>query len=251
MSDIILKVQTRNQDSDKSLNSLRQDGQIPAVFYGTKTKPVPLRVDYLTFQKVFAEAGENTVLSLEINNKKKQVLIKDVQYHPVTDRFVHIDFLAIDVTKKITAMVPFKFTGVSKAVKEDGGILIKSIDEMEVECLPTDLPKNIEVSIEVLNTFDDMIKIGDLSIPAKVEISLNKDDVVATVTPPRSEEELEELDDEVKEEVEDVEGVKKEEPEAEATESEAAAAPEKKEPSPAETSGDQGEKKEKKYEKSS
>jgi len=215
MSEITLKVKTRDQDSKESLNSLRQAGQIPAVFYGIKNKPVSLLVDYLPFEKVFAEAGENTVLSLEIGNKKEQVLVKDVQYHPVTDRFLHVDFLAIDVTKKITAMIPFEFVGVSKAVKDEGGVLVKSIDEIEVECLPTDLPKEIEVNVELLNTFDDVIKVGDLEIPDKVEISLKEEDVVATVTPPRSEEELDELNEEVKEEVEDVEGVKKEEPDVE------------------------------------
>jgi len=238
MSDIILKVQTRGKDTDKSLKSLRKDGQIPAVFYGNKAKPVSLLIDYLTFQKVFTEAGENTVLSLEINNKKEQVLIKDVQYHPVTDRFIHVDFLAIDVTKKITAMVPLEFIGASKAVKDDGGVLVKSIDELEVECLPTNLPKNIEVNIESLATFDDMIKVSDLSIPAEVKIFLNEDDVITTVTPPRSEEELDELDEEVKGEVEDVEGVKKEEPsvgeEGEATDSEAEPVSEKKEEGKAE-----------------
>jgi len=229
MSDITLKVQTRKKEAGKSLNSLRQAGQVPAIFYGNKAKPISLVVDYLSFQKVFAETGENTVLSLEIDGQKKKVLVKDVQYDPVTGSFLHVDFLAIDVTKKITATIPFEFIGSSKAVKEDGGVLVKSIDEMEVECLPTDLPKEIKVSIDLLNTFDDVIKVGDLNIPAKVSISLNKDDVVATVTPPRSEEELEELDEEVKGDVEDVEGVKKEEPEAEATESEAEATPEKKE----------------------
>ena len=229
MPEIILNAQVRKKEEKGSLNSLRGKGLIPVVCYGAKIKSLPLVVEYLSFQKVFAEAGENTVISLDFDNKKNKVLVKDVQYHPVTGRFMHVDFLAVDITKEITAMVPLDFIGVSKAVKDDGGVLVKNIDEIEVECLPTSLPKEINVHIESLKTFDDVIKVGDLAIPEQVKISLNKDDIVATVTPPRSEEELEKLNEEVKEEVESVEGVKKEEPELEATETEAGAKPEKKE----------------------
>lgn len=210
MADLEIKTTTR-KETGKGLNKLRAAGQIPGVFYGAKSKPAHLTVEYLPFQKVFQEAGENTVIDLDVAGKKKKVLIKDVQYHPVTGDFIHLDFFEVDVTKKITAAIPLEFTGVSKAVKDEGGVLVKSIDEIEVECLPADLPKNITVDISPLNTFEDVIKIGDLDIPANVSVALEGGNVVATVTPPRSEEELEQLDEEVKEEVEDVEGVKKEE----------------------------------------
>lgn len=211
MSDLQIKTEIR-KEVGKGLKQLRTAGQIPGVFYGAKSKPVSLSVESLLFEKVFREAGENTVIDLDIAGKKKKVLIKEVQYHPTTGDFIHIDFFEVDVTKKITATVPLEFTGESKAVKDEGGVLIKSIDEIEVECLPGDLPKNIIADISSLNTFEDVIKISDLDIPAAVEISLEGDNVVATVTPPRSEEELDQLDEEVKEDVEGVEGVKKEEP---------------------------------------
>ncbi|NQV12868.1 MAG: 50S ribosomal protein L25 [Parcubacteria group bacterium] len=211
MSDLQIKAKAR-EEVGKGLVKLRAADQIPGNFYGAKSKPVSLSVEYLPFKKVFQEAGENTVIDLDVDGKKKKVLVKEVQYHPTTSNFIHIDFFEVDVTKKITAAIPLEFTGESKAVKDEGGVLVKSIDELEVECLPADLPKNITVDISSLDTFEDVIKVGDLDISAAVSVSLDKKNVIATVTPPRSEEELDELDEEVKGDVEDVEGVKKEEP---------------------------------------
>ena len=123
------------------------------------------------------------------------------------------------MTEKMRTKVSLNFIGRSKAVKE-GGVLVKNLEEIEVECLPLDLPHEIKVDISKLKTFDDVIKIEDLAIPPKVKILENKDEIVATVTPPRTEEELKALEEEVEEKVEEVEGVKKEEvsPEAETEE---------------------------------
>lgn len=233
MAEILLKTETR-KDVGKNLDNIRKKGQAPGVLYGSKTKSTPLVLDGLALQKAYDAAGENTIIYLELNGKKIGVLIKAVQRHPVTDRIIHVDFYEIDMTKIITAYVPLNFYGESKAVKEGGGTLVTSIDEIEVECLPADLPKEIDVDISTLETFDDVVNIGNIHIPENVKSLFDKKRVVATVSPPRSEEELKELEEEVKEEVEEVEGVEKEEPELEATEQEAEAAPEKKDKKPEE-----------------
>jgi large subunit ribosomal protein L25 len=213
-------------------------------------KPISLSVNYLEFKKIFDEVGESTMFELVIDGKeRKNVLVKDVQYNPVSLNYDHIDLYQVKMTEKITANVELLFEGVSLAVKDAGGVLVKNIDEVEVEALPADLPKEIVVDISSLKTFEDVIKIDDLDIHSKAEILNEKDEIVATVSPPRSEEELKELDEEAEEKVEDVEGVEKEEPEEEATESEAAAAPEKKDENAEEGKEDKGNKEGKKEEK--
>ncbi len=240
MPEINIKAEIR-AESQKNNNELRLQDKIPAVVYGNKIKTTPLVFEYNSFKKAYNEAGESTIIMLEVQGKKRGVLVKEIQYHPVTDKIIHADLYEVDMLKKITTFVPLQFFGQSKAVKDEGGTLVASIDEIEVECLPKDLPKEIKVDISPLATFENVIKISDLDIPQGVEVTLDKKEVVATVTPPRSEEELKELEEEVKEDVKGVEGVEKPEEEMEATESEAAAKEEKKE----ETAGEEAKEKSK------
>ena len=207
-----MKLNAKKRDLKKSVNKLRINKQIPAILYGKKIKSQPLKVNYLEFANIYKEAGESTIIELNIDKKTKNTLIKNIQFHPVTDNILHIDFYQINMKEKITANVELKFTGISKAVKDEEGVLVKNIDEIEVECLPANLPKEIIVDISPLETFEDVIKIKDLPISQDIKVDLDPQEVVATVTPPRSEEELEALKEDVEENVEDVEGVKEEEP---------------------------------------
>lgn len=235
MEKIELKA-TRRAVFGGKVKSLRRKNQIPAILYGHELKnSLPLAVNYLDFQKLYNEVGESMIFNLVIDDKeKKNVLIKDIQFDPVNSKYNHIDFYQVKMSEKITAKVNLVYTGESSAVKESGGVLVKNFDVIEVECLPADLPKEIKVDISPLKTFDDVIKVSDLNIPSEVKVLVDKNEVVATVTPPRSEEELKALDEEVTEKVEEVKGVKKEEPKLEATEQEAEAAPEKKDEKKAE-----------------
>lgn len=237
MEKISIVAKTRT-DFGKKLGAHRREGEIPAILYGHGIKSKPLFVDCLTFQKVYKEAGESSIVEVTLDEKeKKNVLIKDVQKDPVTERFLHVDFYQVKLTEKIKAKVALTFFGSSPAVKEKGGILVKNIDEIEVEALPADLPKEIKIDVSSLREFVDVIKIKDLSISPKVTVLAKAEDVVVTVTPPRTEEELKALEEKPEEKVEEVEGVKKEEgamAKPEATEQEAAAKPEKKEEKKAE-----------------
>jgi large subunit ribosomal protein L25 len=230
MEKIELKAKTRTILGDR-VKSLRKQKQIPAVLYGHGIKnSLPLVVNSLDFRRLYKKAGESTIFSLLIDDKeKKNVLIKDIQFDPVNSDYNHIDFYQIKMSEKITAKVDLSFVGEAPAVKEKGGVLVKNFDVIEVECLPLDLPREIKVDISSLKTFDDVVKISDLNISKKIKVMADLNEVVATVTPPRSEEELKSLEEEVIEKVEEVKGVKKEEPKPEATEQEAAASPEKKE----------------------
>ncbi|MEW6407972.1 MAG: 50S ribosomal protein L25 [Patescibacteria group bacterium] len=232
MKKISLAAKTR-KEVGKKLNLLRQENKIPAILYGHNIKSYPLFVDNFAFSKIFKLAGESSIIELLIDDKeKKNVLIKDIQKDPRTDKFLHIDFYQVKLTERIKANVPLVFFGEAQAVKEKGGVLVKNIDEIEVEALPSDLPKEIRVDISSLKDFSDVIRIKDLDISAAVEVLTKQEEIIATTTPPRSEEELEKLKEKVEEKVEEIEGVKKEKGAAqapEATETEAAAKPEKKE----------------------
>lgn len=197
----------------KKVNKMRREGIIPAVLYGKEIKPASLSVDKKEFQKVYKEAGENALIDLKIDNEDlKKVLIADPQIDPVTSIPIHVDFHQVKLTEKVQADVPLSFMNEenSPAIKELEGTLIKDKDTIEVECFPQDIPHSIEVDVSRLKTFEDMIRVSDLSVPSNVKVLDEADEVVVTVMPPRSEEELQGLEEEVVEDVEKVEVEEKE-----------------------------------------
>lgn len=192
----------------------RHMGWIPAVVYGHGLKNQHIQIENKQFGVVLAEAGQSSLIDLEVAGAKKgdvnTVLIRDVQYHPVRGHILHVDFYQPRLDELITADVPIRFIGESPAVKDMGGVLVKALDELEIEALPVDLPRDIEVDISSLTNFELSIKVADLQLPPRVKIKHEPDDVVVLVQPPRSEEEISQLSEEVKEDVTAVEGVKDE-----------------------------------------
>ena len=213
MEKIELQAQIR-QSVGKSLNSLRKDGFLPSVVYGHGFETLPIQLRYKDFEKAFKAAGESTLINLKIGDKEEPTVIKDVQRDPVTDQIIHADFYKVNLKEKIKAKVPVVFIGESEAVK-GGGILVKTVSELEVEALPQDLPHELSVDISVLNSFGDEIKIKDIKVLDDVKIEANPEDVVALVQEPR-----EEKAEEVAPSVEEVEVIKKEPSAAEAMEGE-------------------------------
>lgn len=208
---IALDAKTREVFGKKN-KGLRKQGMIPAVLYGTGTENLSLEVPAIEFSKVYKQAGENTLIDLSIDGKnKKKVLIQEVAKHFMKDEPVHVDFYAVDLTRKINAAIPLHFLGTSSAVKESGGTLIRNITEIEISALPTNLPQYFEVDISPLKTFEDLIRVEDLKVPEDVEFLTNPEEVIAKVEAPRTTEELEALEetvpsDEEKEAIEAVAG---------------------------------------------
>jgi len=220
MSDeIILEAQTRKV-SGKEVEKIRRNNMIPAVVYGHGVNSVSLAVGYQVFDKVYKHAGESSLVDLVVDkNKPVKALIQSVQRDPVTEKIIHVDFHQIKMTERISAEVKINFVGESKAVKEMGGILVKNLDKIKIECLPQDLINEIEVDISQLNTLDDIIRVKNLKMPDKVTIKDKPEDVVINVQEPRGEEELKELEEKVEEKVDDIERVEgKKEDEDEETE---------------------------------
>jgi large subunit ribosomal protein L25 len=191
---------------------------VPAILYGGKKKNKMLWVNRKEFQKLYEDVGESTILKLVIEGSKpeeEKVLIYDIQNHPLRGDCRHIDFYRVDMKKEIETDVELIFEGEVPAVKELGGVLVKNIDEIEVRCLPKDLPSEIKVDLGQLKTFDDTIAIRDLKLPSGVKVDLEPETVVALVSPPRTDAELEQLEETVEADVSQVEGIKEEAAEAE------------------------------------
>jgi len=214
-----LKVKTRNI-LGKKVKFLRKKGILPGAFYGPRTKPTVIEMDYNEFEKVFEKAGESTIIKLKLKDSKnkerestKNVLVYGIERDPLTDKLIHVDFYVVRMDKPITAEIPLVFEGESAAVENLDGTLVENIKKIEVEALPADLPHEIKIDISSLETFDDVIHIKDIKIDKKVKILAELEDVIVSITPPRTKEELAALEEEVEEKTEEVEKVGEEEAE--------------------------------------
>jgi len=211
MISITAKIRTNR---GKKVGKLREKDVLPAVLYGPAVKKaVPVELDYKTFEKVFKEAGESSLVSLEIENHKSYpVLIHDIQRNPLTGKIIHVDFYQVSLEQELVAKIPLVFEGIPLAVKDSGGTLVRNISEVEVKALPKNLPKEIKVEVSGLKTFEDNVKISDLKLPAGDKVLKEPEEIIAAVLPPEKvEEELKAPIEEKVEEVAKVEKPKKEE----------------------------------------
>lgn len=198
------------KETGKKTRAIKESGKIPAVVYGHGVKNVLLEIDYREFQDIFKEAGESSLIELNIEGEKEKrpVLVHEIQKDPVTDKFIHIDFFQASLKEEVQVKVSLVLEGVSLAVKDLGGTLVKNISEIEVKALPQNLPHEIKISISGLNTFEDHILVKDLILPPGVKASAKPDEIVVSVAPPAKVEE--ELALPVEEKVEEVEKIEKE-----------------------------------------
>lgn len=172
-----LKVQVREKNEKLASDFMA------GVVYGQSMENVLIKIKTNDFIKVYGQAGESNLINLEIEgNGTFQVLVKEVQKDVVKDFFIHVDFYKVDMNKELTAEIPLEFVGESKAIKEQGALLNKSIDKVSVECLPQDLVDHIDIDISILVNVGDAIFIKDINVPKGIKILNNADDVVATVT---------------------------------------------------------------------
>ncbi len=196
-----IKLKAKKRDIlGKQVAVLKRQGLIPVVLYGKGKDNISLTVERKDFERAYKLSGGSTLVLLEIEgDKAKNVLVKDVQRDPVQDKVIHADFYQVKMSEKITATVPLNFIGDAKAVIDLSGSLITNKSELEVECLPADLPHELEVDISVLEDFDSVIHVEDIKVPEGVEVKDDIEEAVAFVEPPRSEEELAELEEPVEE----------------------------------------------------
>ena len=198
---------------------LRRAGQIPAVLYGRKIEPVLLSVNTKDLEQILKKGSFGQfILNLVIQNGKKMTkpaIIKELQTHPVSGSLIHIDFYEVDMKRQIKVMIPVVTTGKAVGI-EEGGLLNIVRRELEVFCLPGDIPEAIEIDISELG-IGDSIHLEDVPLGENVEVAADVNYTVVTVLSPKVEEEV------VEEEEEELEG---EEEGAEGEAAEAKAEPE-------------------------
>lgn len=218
-----MQLQAKIRNPQASPKRLIKQGEIPAELYGHKLKNLHLSVNANEFARVLRAAGESTLIELVAEDgSRHNVLIHDIQKHFLTSRPIHADFYEVSMTEKLRARVALEYIGESRAVRDLGGVLIKALNDLEVECLPADLPHSIPVEISVLAEFGQTIHVKDLKVSDKVKVLTSGEEVVAKVQEPRA------AEVEAEKPLEDVSTVEGAAESPAATEGEAAAEPEKK-----------------------
>ena len=187
----MFEIKTENRDIKINPKSFRSQGKIPAVFYGAKKTSTPILMDNIQFNKVWKEAGESSIVTLKTPEGDLDVVIHDIQFDPVKDEPVHVDFYVVDKNKPIEVEVPLEFTGVSPAVKDLGGTLVKVLHELTIEALPKDLPHSLTVDISVLAEIDSNISAKDIILPAGVTLITKEGEIIALISEAMKEEEIE------------------------------------------------------------
>lgn len=193
MEQVKIKAQKRDETGKKIAKNLRRQGMIPAVVYKKGEGAVSISVPERDFiHALHTAAGENVIISLEIDNagkkdQSKTAIIKEIQNHPLKDSVLHIDFQEISLTETITVKVPIETRGEAVGIKRDGGVLEHVLWELEIECLPTDIPQKIEINIEKLEIGKE-IQVKDIVLPPNIKVLNNPDAIVISVGAPMAEE---------------------------------------------------------------
>ena len=189
-----LNANVRKSTGNSPARELRRSGLIPAVLYGPQTEPVLLSVSVKDLEQVFKKGNVGSmILNLVIQNGQqvtKPAMIKELQSHPVSGNFIHIDFYEIDMNRKINVMIPVVTVGTSKGV-EEGGLLQIVRRELEVLCLPGDIPEAIEIDITDLD-IGDSIHMEEIPLGENIELLSDANFTVVTVVSPKVEEVAEE-----------------------------------------------------------
>lgn len=184
------KLKATARDAKIKLAGVRKEGLVPAVYYGKKESSTPVSVNARDFKKIWKEVGETTTFELETPKGVVDAMIYYVQLDPIKNEPLHIDFYVVEKGQKVEVEVPLEFIGVSPAVKDLNGILVKVLHEITVEGEPKNIPHEIEIDISVLATLEDQILAKDIVLPKGVELVIEPEEVVAAISEAEAEEEV-------------------------------------------------------------
>jgi large subunit ribosomal protein L25 len=189
MAEIVVNAKGRDDRGKNAARRLRREGLVPGIVYGGKGGSIAIAVDPEALQKVLrSEAGRNTILKLDIAGAgATNAILKDLQIDPIKDSLLHADFYRIAMDVAIRVTVPINIRGEARGVKVDGGILELITREIEVECLPGDIPERIDVDVSDLG-LNGALRVSDLPASAKVKILESPDQVVVHVVSVKEEE---------------------------------------------------------------
>jgi len=183
-----LKATKRDILGGKTRN-LRKQGLVPAELYGREAENLHLSVSEKDFRRVFAEAGESTIIDLEVDGEMYPVLVNDFQKDPISRNFISVDFYRVRMDEKISAPVDIEIVGEAPAVKEKGGMLVRAMEEAEVEALPANLPHKLIVDVSGLTEIGQSVFVKDIQTKGNFRILVSPETVIATVSEIPEEEE--------------------------------------------------------------
>jgi large subunit ribosomal protein L25 len=181
---VTLTAEARQGGGKSAARALRRAGKVPAVVYGHGDETRALTVDAHALQKLLASISvENTIIDLSVDGgKATPALIREVQYHPTRMEVLHLDFYQVHAGEKIHLVIPVRLHGTPKGVRDEGGVLQQVLHELNVECLPRDIPEGIDIQIDDLG-IGDSVSIRELDVP-NVKILNDEDLTICSVTPP-------------------------------------------------------------------
>ncbi len=187
MEKVVLKAKKRDVVG-KQVRALRRAGELPAVLYGRHIKPLNIALDAHSATQILAKLTSSSLVTVEVDGNGYPALVREKQRNFIKNTLLHVDFLAVSLTEKINANVSIQLEGVAPAVKDFNAILVPGLTELEVECLPTDLPERIVVDISGLKEIGDGLYVRDLIISDKVEVLNDPDELIVVATAMAAEE---------------------------------------------------------------
>ncbi len=212
MEKVILHA-THRKVTGKQVNALRRSGQLPGVMYGHNIDSTAISMDLHDAALLLNTLTASSLVTIELDGKEHAALVREKQRDYIKGTLKHVDFQVVSLTEKIRTRVSIELVGSSPAVKDFNGVVVTSLDHLEVECLPQYLPERILADIGKLAKIGDGIFVRDIQVPEQVEILDDPDEMLVIVTAQIAEEEVEVPVEAVEEEPEVIEKGKKEEEE--------------------------------------
>jgi len=187
---VVVEVEPRTEMGKNESRRLRASGRVPGIVYGMNRPPFSVAVSPRSLEEILRlESGRNTIfrLSLAGQDQTRAVMIKELQRDPVTERMVHVDFVRVDLEKSVKVNVPIRLLGTAVGVKSEGGIVEFITRQVEVECLPEEIPEHLDVDVSELHV-NQHASVADLAVGAKVKVLADPQAIVVVIAAPRAEE---------------------------------------------------------------
>jgi large subunit ribosomal protein L25 len=188
MEKVVLNA-TKRDVVGKQVKALRREGKLPAVIYGRHTEPFNINLDAHSASMALAKLSSSSLVTINVDGTEYPALVREKQRDYIKNRLLHVDFLAVSMTEKLRTSVSVHFVGVSLAVKDFNAVLVKNLEQLEVECLPTDLPERIDVDISAMERPGEGIRVREVKVPDTVRLLNDPDTMVAVATFAKVEEE--------------------------------------------------------------
>jgi len=181
-----LTVDKRGLTNKSGRKKMFKEGKVPGIYYSHDSKEsIPFSISQSELIK--AQKAETQIYNITVGSKKRNVLFKSVQYHPVTDEIIHIDLYGIKMDQMVSVNVSINVNGTAKGVVE-GGVLVQGLNELEIECLPMDIPQSFDIDISNLD-IGDSFRAGDIDLDEKLTLKTAEDQIIISVTQATKEEE--------------------------------------------------------------